>query len=262
VDASKAPASLKLGLLRDLTAPHPVMTIPAGSFSKEKVTLTGKSSITRFIARQFTRNGLSLYDTRTLEQQAQIDDWIDLQRSSITTPSAITNILNKAAAPEKNNLSKDGKNLSLADLVAWDVVRRNKGKNPKADAWSTTVEKAAPELLKAAAEVDQVISTAHLLDELRYPIVEQLSQITGVPVTTIFPMLENKFPKDPEGDFSIAIPRLRLPGNPSEVAKDIQQKVGVVHIAALLCYGRETILGGFFFFFFFFLFCIYLIDFP
>ncbi|KAI9352793.1 putative arginine--tRNA ligase, cytoplasmic, partial [Obelidium mucronatum] len=65
----------------------------------------------------------------------------------------------------------------------------------------------------------------HVLDEYRYEIARELSTITGLEQDFVFSLIENKFPKDAStGDFSVAVPRLKLPGVPAEIAKELQAK--------------------------------------
>ncbi|KAJ3389867.1 hypothetical protein HDU84_008237 [Entophlyctis sp. JEL0112] len=245
--AVSPPCSLRLGLLRDLYAPLSVLTIPAafalaGSqspSSADRVSLSGKSTALRFVSRLLAP---SLYSNLAPELQAAVDDWLDTVRSAFastaTDPPAtasgkISKILAKLATPAKHHLAepateKSPLSLTVADLAVWDLARQNPTKNKDADKWVAAIEAAEPLLKQAVDMVHETIETAPVLDEFRFDIAKEIARITGLAEDFVFPLIENKFPKDAaSGDFTIAVPRMKLPGAPNDIAKDIESKFRV-----------------------------------
>ncbi|KAI9356542.1 hypothetical protein DFJ73DRAFT_229150 [Zopfochytrium polystomum] len=217
-------ASIKLGLHRDLHSSVVSLTVPAGPHTTERFTLEGKASISRFIARIFPGAG-GLYTSLSLEKQALVDEFLDLARAVVAGTVKPVEVLNriKAGSPV---LSKkpSSKNLTLADLVAWDVARQHPDLVPDADRWAAGVQ-SVPEVKQAFEQIRKTLVKTHLLDEYRFAITNELARVTCVATDTIFPLVENKWPKDASGcDFILAAPRLRLPGAPAEVAKDVASK--------------------------------------
>ncbi|ORY48148.1 arginyl-tRNA synthetase [Rhizoclosmatium globosum] len=229
--ARQCQCQLRLGLLRDLAAPHSQLIVPAGFFlagqqpsDKDRVVLTGKSTAARFVSRLLAPQ---LYASLALDKQAKVDQWLDDVRQA-TDDAKLNVILAKLEKPQQFALvdpTKSPLNLTLADLAVWDLARQHTSKNKAADQWVAALEKAAPALKDAAAQVDQVLATTHVLDEYRFEITKELARITGLGEDFIFPLVENKYPKDAaSGDFSIAVPRMKLPGSPAEIAKDLESK--------------------------------------
>ncbi|KAI8612806.1 hypothetical protein BC830DRAFT_1067224 [Chytriomyces sp. MP71] len=231
------PCALRLGLHRDLTAPHASLVIPAGFHLREcsavtadRVTLEGKSTITRYVARLFGAS--SLYGP-ALDRMASIDANLDAARaaaaSSLTgSHEKTTALLAKLSNPAKQGLADPAAkpmSLSIADLAVWDLARSYPKKIAAADKWVSALEAVIPELKEAVAKVEAALDTAHVLDEYRFEIAKELARITGLTAEFCFPLIENKYPKDTTtGDFSVAVPRMKLPGNPSELAKDLESK--------------------------------------
>ncbi|KAJ3159502.1 hypothetical protein HK101_001053, partial [Irineochytrium annulatum] len=79
---AKAGSQIRLGLHRDLTNTTCHLVIPAGSRSPDRVALTGKSAVARYLTREFaTTGGKALYGGLPLDTQGHIDEWIDFSRS-------------------------------------------------------------------------------------------------------------------------------------------------------------------------------------
>ncbi|KAI8854537.1 hypothetical protein BC829DRAFT_424517 [Chytridium lagenaria] len=214
------PATLKLGLHRDVFADQSHLIVPAGTRSQTRATFVGKSSVVRYISREFSSNKSSLYDHLPLSQQAQIDRWMDVFRGASKNEAETM----KAVESSISTLKSTSKDLTVAELLVWDFARQNAGKSKPVDKWISQVEK-IPELKEAVDLIKNSSSSAHLLDEYRYAIVAQLVKITEQPHELIFTLLESKIPRDASGaDFVLAVPRLRLPGAPDKVAADIAAK--------------------------------------
>ncbi|KAJ3027058.1 UNVERIFIED_CONTAM: hypothetical protein HDU68_004594, partial [Siphonaria sp. JEL0065] len=224
--ASANKAQLRLGLQRDLSSTQVQLVVPAGfhlvgspQTTSDRVVLVGKSTAARFVARTLNP---ALLGT-SLDKQAHVDAWLDTVRAA-KCPTSVSAVLAKLADPKKHGLTSTTPS-TLADLAVWDLARQHKTENPAAAKWVDALEAAQPELKQAAKLVDDVLETSHVLDEYRFEITKELARITGLAEDFIFPLIENKFPKDANsGDFSIAVPRLKLPGSPAEIAKDLESK--------------------------------------
>lgn len=111
-----------------------------------------------------------------------------------------------------------GNAISIADLWAWDYMIASNHQNNHFKKLS-----AIPELIKARQKVEQVLQTAPVIDYYKYAIVDQISEITGLkPEFVVQQVMTNKV-KD-NGDISIPVPKLKLEGNPVELAKSIASK--------------------------------------
>jgi hypothetical protein len=217
-EKTKLSSTLKLGLERDIYSKQSSLIVPAGSFAPDRVTLNGKSSILRYLSRQFDA---SLYGSLPLSTQQTIDDALDRYRATIVDQTALSQTVSNLVASAAAGTPQQP---TLKELLAWDLARQQTSET--ATKWAQAYESKHPVLQKAAREIDALKKTVPVLDEFRFPIVKQLAALTGVEEGVVFPMLENKVPKDSTGsDFSIAIPRLKLPGSPAENAKNIVAKV-------------------------------------
>ncbi|KAJ3063589.1 Arginyl-tRNA synthetase [Podochytrium sp. JEL0797] len=223
--------ALRLGLLRDLRAPQAQLVVPAGFSLTDKdaprVAMQGKATSARFLSRLVAPR---LYAALDLDAQSKVDAWLRKARQAATDPARLAEVLKTLAAPLSHELvdpSVPGveARITLADLAVWDLARQHKNVSPPADAWVAALEQAVPALQQAAKKVDAVLETAHVLDEYRFEIVDELTRLTGLTEEFLFPLVENKYPKDANsGDFVLAVPRLKLPGSPAEVAKDLEAK--------------------------------------
>ncbi|KAJ3287745.1 hypothetical protein HK104_008471 [Borealophlyctis nickersoniae] len=220
---SKDGQTLRLGLSQDLLSKQPTLVVPAGPFSAVKTTLTGKSSIVRFLARVFP-NGGSLYEGLSPAQQAEVDAWLDTVRGASgageeAAAKKAADAISKAVVGGKSKFLTQAGKLSVADLVAWDFVKSQKRKEDGLEAWVGTVETAS-QVQEAVRKVDAVAASVHHLDVFRYEIIKQVSALTGVAADAIYPLLEE--PKDASfGDISLPVPRLRVPGNPIQLAQNL-----------------------------------------
>ncbi|KAJ3235167.1 hypothetical protein HDU81_000761 [Chytriomyces hyalinus] len=240
------PCALRLGLNRDPATASQIV-VPAGfhlqgtnnaAITSDRTILTGKSTALRFVARLLpSASAQSLYAGRPLDAQARIDALllqVEQLRSTPSSNTAIATLLNSLSNPAKAHIvdpstaKKAALTLSIADLAIWDLARQHKAVSPAADKWVADLEASVPELKDAVAQVDTVLETVHILDEYRHAIANELARITGLESQFCFNLVENKFPKDAStGDFSIAVPRMKLPGVPAEIAKDLESKFTV-----------------------------------
>ncbi|KAJ1553630.1 hypothetical protein HK405_007368 [Cladochytrium tenue] len=225
-----AVASLKLGLHRDPTTPSASLVVPAGPMASERITLEGKSTIARFLSRVLPGAAAALYAGLPVDHQLQVDEWLDLTRAASADPSAAKTAIQKlqSGSPVISTSPGSSKDLTLADLVAWDLARRHPGVSSSVDRWVETME-SIPQVKEAVQRIDETLATAPLLDKYRYDIAAELVRLTNLPFEVVFPLIETKFPKDSSGcDFIVAVPRLRLPGQPAEVATDLASKFSTV----------------------------------
>ncbi|KAJ3044206.1 Arginyl-tRNA synthetase [Rhizophlyctis rosea] len=221
--SDSAKPTLRLGLSQDLLAQHPSLVIPAGPLATDKVKLEGKSTITRYFSRAF-KNGSALYD-QTSALQYEADKWFDAVRTGRSEEGAakLADAIQAAVkAADGKFLLKNG-SLTAADLLAWDVVRTQlgdlKSKDKAVASWAESVESSSA-VKQAVEAVDAVNKDVHTLDVFRFKIIEQVMALTGASSEAIFPLLEE--PRDrANGDLSLPLPRLRLPGNPVQIAKDL-----------------------------------------
>ncbi|KAI9199732.1 uncharacterized protein BJ171DRAFT_585020 [Polychytrium aggregatum] len=220
------PHHFRAGLHYDLISKDSLLNIPAGAFTPAKQTISGKSSIVRYFARAFEKHGAAYYEALSPKVQAEIDDWIDSIRKATDADTDVISTLAQriADAVAKGGYVTSAGKLSLADLVAWDFVKVHiKSPNSKVhvhglDAWFKKIEGVA-EIKLALEEIRKVQSQVHQLHLFREQAALQLSEILKLSVTTIYNSLEA--PKDVKmGDISVPIPRLRLPGNPAQLAQE------------------------------------------
>ncbi|KAJ3092046.1 hypothetical protein HK102_011252 [Quaeritorhiza haematococci] len=232
--SSKTNDILKLGLDLDLASSQANLIIPPGARASTRTVLTGKSSIARYFTRAFPAPaGSTLYEGLVAAARIEVDDWIDAVRTA-STPESVTKVVEKIQQKQKEKkdkkvpafLTSAGK-LCLADIFAWDFVRTKvlasaSSPSPLAD-WVAKLEESTPELKKAVLKVDAKIASAPVVDVFRAQIVAQVSAITGADPANVYSLIE--VPKDPKnGDISIPMPRLRVPGNPAQLAAKIAQE--------------------------------------
>ena len=220
---------LKLGVNRDLSfnasaaASQSVLTVPRGLYSAEKCTIVGKTSILRFLARTFAKNSQSplLYPEADPVMRHQVDLWLDLLRNS---QQAVPKELSERNAA---SLYLADKHLTIADLYAWDLATSPVGQsNDKLRKWSESLAASpvAEHLASAKAAIDEMIENLPVIETYRVAIAERLHAITGVSVKQLFEFVETQRDRAAKGDFLLAVPRLKLPGNPAETAKDLATK--------------------------------------
>ncbi|KAJ3057106.1 Arginyl-tRNA synthetase [Rhizophlyctis rosea] len=214
--------TLRLGLAQDLLSLHPTLVVPAGPLTTDKVKLVGKSSITRFFARAF-KNGSSLYDEKPALQY-EADKWFDAVRAGKGEAEAakVADAIKAAASSAGDKFLLQNGAVTVADLLAWDAVRTQcagSKDNKGVASWISAVE-AVPGVKGAVELVDAANAKVHQLDVFRYEIIKQVSALTGASGDAIYPLLEE--PRDAaNGDLSLPLPRLKLPGNPVQIAKDL-----------------------------------------
>ncbi|KAJ3395463.1 hypothetical protein HDU92_005716 [Lobulomyces angularis] len=175
--------------------------------------IQGKTSITKFFSRQFASN---LYEIASAQTVAQIDYYVDACRKK---DSQI--ILKKV---KENQLISEKPN--LGDILIWDYLK-NLPKEERTDStlkYIKMMEKKLPELSQAVFEVNSVFATEPVLNQFKAKIVEKLSTLLNVAEDLAYESLEVPN-KSINGDFAFPIPRLKLPGNPVQIAKELQQKI-------------------------------------
>ncbi|KAI9327123.1 hypothetical protein DFJ73DRAFT_791088 [Zopfochytrium polystomum] len=219
-------ASIKLGLHRDLRSSAISLTVPAGRFAKERLTLEGTPSICRFIGQTFVGAG-RLLASLSPERQTLVDEFLELAAAvaarSVAPIDALSRI--KAGSPVLSS-NPSAQTLTLADLVAWDIARQHPGRVPEVDIWAASVQ-AVPEIGRALERISDALASTNLLDEYRFTIADEIARFTDVAPDAVFPLVENRWPKDASRcDFTVVANRLRLPGAPQQVAKTVAEKFG------------------------------------
>ncbi|KAG5460118.1 MAG: hypothetical protein BJ554DRAFT_7875 [Olpidium bornovanus] len=162
---------------------------------------------------------------------------------------------------------------TIADFAAWAVLRAKKDRkqfSPNINTWMEIVE-ALPEAKHAVEVVDARLAEAakecpggggagdasasvselpgtephtNMHDFYRNMIASEMSRLTEVPAEKIIDMID--IPKGNDlGDYAMAVPKLRLSGNPIQLAKEFSEKViAVVCWAPTLCRHSPSFLRG------------------
>jgi arginyl-tRNA synthetase len=187
---------LKVGLDRNLLAQESRLIIPKGPNAPVRTVLTGKATIARYFARQEP----SLY----LNNKDKIDGFLETLMLENTQ--------------KKTDASKqyvaEAKGLDLGHFVAWD--------HSIANAVDLGLKDSRLDAVKA--QVQSVLSSAPVYDEFKFAVVEQLHKITGADASFIYKNLVES--KDKEAfDVGIAMPALKLKGNPAQLAQDLAKQV-------------------------------------
>ncbi|KAJ3126863.1 hypothetical protein HK098_007067 [Nowakowskiella sp. JEL0407] len=214
--------SLRLGI-KDLRAPSSSLIIPAGIYSDQKLSLTGKPTILRYVARQFKQLGY-LYEELSPIQQSQVDDWIDLVSTCKDSNSIIRKIQDQKQSKYLLNTPKP----TLADLIVWDYLESNNNQ---------TSQNVIDEFVAAKRVIEESIENFPAIYKFRNAIVDQVVKIVDVDADMVLFRLE--VPRDSKnGDISLPVPRLGIQGNPGEIAKKISESFKPnQYITKVLCAG-------------------------
>ncbi|KAG0251322.1 hypothetical protein DFQ27_008840, partial [Actinomortierella ambigua] len=229
--------------------------IPQGS--KQKI--SGAAALARFVARSFSK---TLYDESNALLAGQQDVFLDMVRQTIATPKHM-NSLAELANGSSTTFLLDNNTPLLADFAVWGIVTAYTKSHstlaslndfPKFIAWMNkmnalpstqkaiavldkAVQEASEAAAKAAAEKAAAAATAVVevptipgsdpdtdpLDTFKNVVADQISKTIGVDIKIVYEALEA--PRQSEnGDIALSVPRLRLKGNPIQIAKDIVEK--------------------------------------
>jgi len=205
---------LKVGLASlDAVNPLVLHILPTEEDATKKM-LIGKCSVSRYFARIASK---PLYSSLSLPNQIIVDDILDNVRNG-----RISEVLKVINASNGNYIL--GSEISLADIIAYDYFKVNpQQKTSEAfNKWFSKID-SLPEAVEAAKIIKNSLSTADVNDIFKIKIAEQLSTLSGAEKKTIFTLLTP--PAKPEyGDYSIPVARLRLQGNPVQLAKEFSEK--------------------------------------
>ena len=221
--ATSLDGGLSLGLDYEPLSSVVSLLIPSSkSASKSKVRLGSKGSISRYFARYYPSD---LYAELPLADQLAVDDAADVIRRA---DSNLRGLRELVAARVTGFLVGD--RLSLADVLAWDRLITPDAtstitcEDPCITAYLARVKSASPVFDAASAAITQSLQFVYPIAFLRDHIAKRLGDALGIDVATALTTIENgKDGKD--CDFSIVLPKLRLPGKPSDVAQEIIKKV-------------------------------------
>ncbi|KAG0228560.1 hypothetical protein BGW41_003376 [Actinomortierella wolfii] len=229
--------------------------IPQGS--KQKI--SGAAALARFVARSYSKK---LYDESNALQAGQQDVFLDLVRQTIATPKHMNALAELANGASTTFLLNNDTPL-LADFAVWGTVTAYTKSHstlaslndyPKFMAWMNkmnelpstkqaiaildkAVQDANEAAAKAAAEKAAAAASAAVeiptipgsdpdtdpLDTFKNVVAGQIAKTIDVDIKLIYDALEA--PRQSEnGDIALSVPRLRLKGNPAQIAKDIVEK--------------------------------------
>lgn len=144
--------------------------------------------------------------------RSEIDEFLDKVRTSQVGDKKLLKLMN----PPKFMF---GDTLSIADLLAWDYTIQSN----EITAYTKKLNKMAP-LEKAATTIRKVLSTVPVLHRYKFAVVEQVCEILGTTPEQVFTVMTDSKTKK-TGDLILALPALKLPGNPADLAKQLVEKV-------------------------------------
>ncbi|KAI8897973.1 hypothetical protein BC833DRAFT_591534 [Globomyces pollinis-pini] len=199
-----------------------------GKLAEEKIILTGKSTILRYLARLANP---SLYPDSKIFERHTIDTYIDSVRNHFNSKNQKENSLILKSL--EKTISKEflvSNQLSIADLFIWDYLKSQKESETQFNEWLSKnsniehwIENSNSKFANAVEMVQQTLAKAPVIDIYRFSIVKQLIELTGLTAMTLYASLIS--PKQKEhGDVALSLHALKLPGNPMELGKDIVQK--------------------------------------
>lgn len=213
---SKVEKNLKVGLasIEDVN-PLVLHILPTEEDNNKKM-LLGKCSVSRYFSR--ISSVKSLYTSLSLPNQIKVDDILDFVRNN--NASELLKRINEA----KGNFLVQPETISLADIVAWDFFKTNpQTKSSEAfNTWYSKIE-SLPETAEASKIIKKALYTSDVNDIFKNKISEQLSKLSGSDKKTIFKLLSPSA-KPEHGDYSIAIARLNLKGNPVAFCKQFSEQ--------------------------------------
>ncbi|KAI8810101.1 hypothetical protein BJ742DRAFT_770531 [Cladochytrium replicatum] len=208
---------LKIGV-SSFKKSQPTLIVKSTTHERPRSTLEQKRIIARYFTRIFS-DPHSLYENNPPHHVVEIDDWIDFISSA---PSA--EIVEEKLGSVSARFLTSAEKITLAEVFAWDFCAAH-GITLKKAPWMVELKK-LPEVKSAVEKVEYAALSVSVLDKFRYEIAEKVGVAVKLDASAIRFMLET--PKDSNnGDYAIPIPRLRLPGNPVQIAKDLSQQVEV-----------------------------------
>ncbi|KAI9263420.1 hypothetical protein BDA99DRAFT_510147 [Phascolomyces articulosus] len=180
-----------------------------------KVTITGAASVARYLIR--SRSLLNEVDTSS-QHAAHIADIILTQEPTLVQQYV-------ASATKTKYLLGDAPH--LVDALAWGVLHSANLSTPHSwavtDAAITLGEEvlagAAPSKLDTIPTIPGTSPDTNIMDVFKNVIATQMAEISGVDVKLLYDALD--LPRSLEnGDLAIAVPRLRVKGNPAAFAQE------------------------------------------
>lgn len=203
----------------------------------DKHVIEGEQSIMRFFARLNAEGQLSkhaLYPEHQFAQVASVDEW--LAKCYSTTDKSILASLNDASAKLKSGDFLVDKSCTLADYALWSRMFQLKQSNAWVDSMSALPEcQHALQLLNASStfkstpdgtqtsdtsDIKMDAVSRNVLDVFRMAVAREFARVSPVKdVDLLYSYIEM-----PRGlgldlpDMCIPVPRLRLKGNPNELA--------------------------------------------
>ena len=245
-------------------AEDPVMRLSvAATPSAQKSTIVGESSILRFLARSSNKAALYPEQNPTVayridEWLSLVQDAVD----NNTTPRDLTTLAEKVDKLLMQNSAKKTSivgvdELTIADLSVWSLFKgHDKVRTPVPTLepfthfyqWFKSVEDMSL-IQEAVGQVDaafsldassnaanpaaeaferkvRIVATHSVLDMFRKEIAQQLEKLCGHPADQIEGYLEipRGQQQSDKGDFQLPVPRMKVKGNPVEVAQDLAAK--------------------------------------
>ncbi|RUS33370.1 hypothetical protein BC938DRAFT_471984 [Jimgerdemannia flammicorona] len=227
-------------------ADHPTTTLTpaAAAAAKNPAKLTGSVAVLRYLAR-LAPHPSPLYDEHTLTSHrhtSETDSLLDLLRQHPFTTHHLATLTQTVHARHPQFLVDHAK-LLLADYAAWGFLRVHPSKDTAT--WVAKMD-ALPECAEAVRVVDAAIAAPPLqtpsvvevkeiprisgtnpdenvLDAFRNLIADQIARLAGSDPVFVTSLIEA--PRTPDhGDFAIAVPRMRVKGNPAVLAKEYTEK--------------------------------------
>lgn len=207
--------------------------------------LSGSTVALRYLARLSTKPS-TLYDESnpsSFKLTVETDTILDLLRQPITQ-ALLATLTQKVQARYPKFLIDDAKPL-LADYAVWGLLRVHAKAVEELTAWLQKMD-ALPECAEAIRIVDAALAASpassapvaeteipqipgtnpndNVLDVFRNLIIKQIASLSGADPALVATLLEA--PRVAEhGDFSIAVPRMKVAGNPMTLAKEYTNKV-------------------------------------
>eukprot|EP00158_Paraphelidium_tribonemae_P009711 Partr_v1_DN28935_c3_g1_i7_m26211 putative Arginyl-tRNA synthetase len=223
-------------------------------------TLKSENSILRYIARSSSAS--KLYPDSPLVAY-HVDMWLSLVGEAYASSSAtakLTAIAEKInSKPTAVSIVPGSSEVTIADLSVWSLFRSSKTpitalkSLSQFQSWLSTMDtnpscKATLKEFKAAAMQTassnnfSIAPGDHPLAMFKTHISELVSKITGHPVSELINFLDSpKGPASEKADFCLAIPRLRMKGNPVQIGADIAAKMQPTDLVESIASGGPFI---------------------
>jgi len=220
---SQSEIDLAVGLSTDIKLKSCILILQDTADNVAKQSILSKEAVARYFSRC---KGSVIYESLPLSCQVAIDDIMDDMRKLMVENKIdlIISIISKRTS----DYLVTSKSPSLADFIAWDYIKNHNWsekylKEANFQNWWNKMEslEACQDAVKRANEA---MAFANIAGQFKYEIASKVSNLLNISEHVLFDLLEA--PRDPShGDFSIALPRLRLNGNPAQIAADLAKKV-------------------------------------